>query len=158
MAGETFLTRDGYEKLREDLKNMKKRRQELAGEIKEAAEKGDLKENAEYHAAKEEQQKVQRRANELEGKLRSARIIEEASVQSGEIRIGATVDLEDLKTKEKVVYTLVDSAEADFSKGRISVRSPVAEALLGHKEGEQVAISLPAGALTYKVVKISRSM
>ncbi len=158
MAGETFLTRQGYEKLREDLKTLKGRRQQLTREIAEAAEKGDLKENAEYHAAKEEQQKVVRRIDEIEAKLRSARIIEEAAVQSGEIRIGSTVRLKDLKSGEEVVYTLVDSAEADFSKGRISVRSPVAEALLGHKEGSEVTIKLPAGSLMYKVVKVTREL
>ncbi len=158
MAGETFLTRQGYEKLREDLKTLKGRRQQLTREIAEAAEKGDLKENAEYHAAKEEQQKVVRRIDEIEAKLRSARIIEEAAVQSGEIRIGSTARLKDLKSGEEVVYTLVDSAEADFSRGRISVRSPVAEALLGHKEGSEVTIKLPAGPLTYKVVKVTREL
>jgi transcription elongation factor GreA len=158
MVGETFLTRQGYEKLRQDVQSLKDRRQQLAREIAEAAEKGDLKENAEYHAAKEEQQKVHRRIGELEEKLRSARIIEESTVPAGEVRIGATVRLLDVKSKDDVTYTLVDSAEADFAKGRISVRSPVAQGLLGHKEGEQVTIQLPAGPLTYKIVKVSRSI
>ena len=89
MAGESFLTRQGYEKLRQDLAKLKERRGQLSGDIGEAREKGDLKDNAEYHAAKEEQAKVQQRINELEEKLRSARIIEESAVQTGEIRIGA---------------------------------------------------------------------
>src|SRR4051812_40176412 len=118
MAGETFLTRQGYEKLRQELGRLKLRRGELAGEIKEAAEKGDLKENAEYHAAKEEQAKIQTRINDLEEKLRSARIIEEAAVQTGEIRIGATAHLTEIKSGEEIAYMLVDAAEADFSKGK----------------------------------------
>jgi transcription elongation factor GreA len=158
VQGETFLTREGYEKLRQDLQKLKERRQELAREIGEAAEKGDLKENAEYHAAKEEQQKVQRRIGEIEIKLRSARLIEESAVQTGEIRIGATASLKEVKSGEEVTYTLVDSAEADFAKGRISVRSPVAQALLGHKEGDQVVVNLPAGPISYKVLKVTRSM
>jgi transcription elongation factor GreA len=158
VAGEVFLTRQGYEKLRQDLKELKERRAQLSIEIAEAREKGDLKENAEYHAAKEEQAKVQERMNEMEQKLRSARIIEESGVQAGEARIGATVTIRDLKEGDEFVYTLVDSVEADFSKGRISVRSPLAEALLGHKEGDQVQVKLPAGIVTYKVVKVTRSV
>lgn len=152
----TFLTREGYEKLRGELAKMKERRGQLSVDIGEAREKGDLKENAEYHAAKEEQAKVQLRINELEEKLRSARIIEEAGVQTGEVRIGATVHLKDLSDNEEVVYTLVDVSEADFSKGRISVQSPVAQALLGHKEGDTVTVALPARTLKYAVTKVSR--
>jgi transcription elongation factor GreA len=156
MAVETFLSRQGYEKLRQELDRLKKRRQELAGEIQEAAEKGDLKENAEYHAAKEEQAKVNRRANELEEKLRSARLIDEAAVHTGEIRIGVTAVIRDVKDNATYTYTLVDSAEADFAKGRISVRAPLAQGLLGHKEGDQVVVSLPAGPATYKIIKVTR--
>lgn len=156
MAGESFLTRQGYEKLRRDLAKLKERRGQLSGDIGEAREKGDLKENAEYHAAKEEQAKVQQRINELEEKLRSARIIEESAVQTGEIRIGATAHLKDVKSGEFVAYTLVDVAEADFSKGKISVQSPVAQALLGRKEGEKVVVRLPGGPLEYQVTKVTR--
>jgi transcription elongation factor GreA len=156
VAGESFLTRQGYEKLRDDLKTLKERRGHLAGEIKEAAEKGDLKENAEYHAAKEEQAKVQHRINELEEKLRSARIIEESSVAPGEVRIGVTVTLKDLSDGDTSTYTLVDAAEADFSKGKISVNSPLAEGLLGRKAGETADVKLPAGSAKYKIMKVSR--
>ena len=158
MAGETFLTRSGYEKMREELARLKERRGQLSGEIGEAREKGDLKENAEYHAAKEEQAKVQRRMNEMEEKLRSAQIIDEANVAVGEIRIGATAHLKEVKSGEEIEYTLVDPSEADFSKGKISVQSPVAQALLGHKEGEQVAVRLASGPLLYQVTKVSRSL
>jgi transcription elongation factor GreA len=155
---ETFLSREGYEKLRQEVARLKERRQQLSEEIAEAREKGDLKENAEYHAAKEEQAKVQRRIGETEEKLRTARIIEESNVAQGEVRIGCAVSLKDVKTGEEVCYTLVDGAEADFSKGRISVRSPLAEALLGHKEHEQVLIKLPAGTVTYKILKVARGI
>lgn len=158
MAGETFLTRSGYEKLREELARLKERRGQLSVEIGEAREKGDLKENAEYHAAKEEQAKVQRRMNEMEEKLRSAQIIDESNVIAGEIRIGATAHLKEVKSGEEIEYTLVDPSEADFSKGKISVQSPVAQALLGHKEGEQITVRLPSGPLLYQVTKVSRSL
>ncbi len=156
MAGETYLTRQGYEKMRQDLARLKERRGQLSGEIGEAREKGDLKENAEYHAAKEEQAKVQRRINEFEEKLRSARILDEDAVNTGEVRIGATAHLKDLKSGETVKYTLVDAAEANFSQGRISVQSPVAQALLGRKPGEKVTVRLPAGALEYELTKVTR--
>ncbi len=156
MAGESFLTRQGYEKLRDDLQSLKDRRASLAGEIKEAAEKGDLKENAEYHAAKEEQQKVQHRINDLEGKLRSARILDESSGPPTEVRIGVTVALKDVSDGDTATYTLVDSAEADFAKGKISVSSPLAEALLGRKAGDAVDVKLPGGVAKYKILKLTR--
>jgi transcription elongation factor GreA len=156
VSGESFLTRQGYEKLRQDLSTLKERRGGLAMEIKEAAEKGDLKENAEYHAAKEEQQKVQHRINDLEEKLRSARIIDETALATGEVRIGVTVTLKDLSDGDTVTYTLVDVAEADFAQGKISVRSPLAESLLGHKEGETVDVKLPVGFSKYKILKVAR--
>ena len=152
----SFLTRQGYEKLRDELGRLKERRGQLAVEIGEAREKGDLKENAEYHAAKEEQAKVQQRMNDLEQKLRTAQIIDEKNVQAGEIRIGATAHLKNVKTGEDVVYTLVDAAEADFSKGWISVQSPVAQALLGHKQGETVTVRLAAGPIQYEVSRVTR--
>jgi transcription elongation factor GreA len=158
VVGETFLTRQGYEKLRQDLTLLRERRQHLTKEIQEAAEKGDLKENAEYHAAKEEHQKVTTRMDEIETKLRSARLIEEADIKEGEIRIGCTVHLKDEKDGDEVTYTLVDGAEADFSKGKISVRSPLAQGILGHKEGESIVVKLPAGSTNYKVLKVSRTL
>jgi transcription elongation factor GreA len=158
VAGETFLTRQGYEKLRQDLTSLRERRQNLTKEIQEAAEKGDLKENAEYHAAKEEHQKVTTRMDEIETKLRAARIIEEADIKEGEIRIGCTVTLKDQKDGDQVTYTLVDGAEADFAKGKISVRSPLAQGILGHKEGEVAQVKLPSGTINYKVLKVARSI
>ncbi len=158
MAGETFLTRQGYEKLRQDLADLRERRIHLTKEIQEAAEKGDLKENAEYHAAKEAHQKITTRMDEIETKLRSARIIEEADIKEGEIRIGTTVQLKDEKSGEEVTYTLVDGAEADFAAGKISVRSPLAQGILGHKEGESIQVKLPSNVIHYKVVKVTRSI
>ena len=96
--------------------------------------------------------------DEIKGTLQSARILEEADIKDGEIRIGCSVDLKEAKTGEAMTYTLVDSAEADFAKGRISVHSPLAQGLLGHKEGETVDIKLPDGAVKYKVVKVARTI
>lgn len=158
MAGEVFLSRKGYEALRQDIDKLRARREQLAVEIAEAREKGDLKENAEYHAAKEEQQKVVRRMDEIKQKLQNSRIIEEMDIKDGEIRIGCSVTLKDMKHNEEVTYVFVDGAEADFSKGRISVRSPLAEGLLGHKVGEEVVVKLPAGPTPFKVLKVSRDI
>ncbi|HOW27356.1 MAG TPA: transcription elongation factor GreA [Elusimicrobiota bacterium] len=157
MPENIFLTRKGYEKLRKELEILKKQKQDLSREIGEAAEKGDLKENAEYHAAKEKQQAVVRKLDEIDQKLRSARIIEEADVKTDEICIGTTVFLKDTDSGEDITYTLVDGVEADFASGKISVRSPVAEALLGHKAGDTVQIRLPQVELKYKVVKLERA-
>lgn len=151
------MTAAGVKALEDELKLLKtKERPAVIKAIAEAREHGDLKENAEYHAAKEEQAKVQQRINELEEKLRSARIIEESAVQTGEIRIGATAHLKDVKSGESVVYTLVDVSEADFSQGKISVQSPVAQALLGRKAGEKVTVRLAGGPLEYQVTKVTR--
>jgi transcription elongation factor GreA len=158
VAGESFLTRKGYEKLREELVKLRERREQLNIEIGEAREKGDLRENAEYHAAKEAQQKVMTRMGDIQDKLRTSRIIEEMDVKQGEVRIGCCVTLLDVKHKDEFAYTLVDGAEADFAQGRISVHSPLAGGLLGHKEGEEVVVNLPAGPTTFKILKVARDL
>ncbi|HRY29830.1 MAG TPA: phytanoyl-CoA dioxygenase family protein, partial [Elusimicrobiota bacterium] len=149
MAGETFLSRQGYEKLRQDLAGLKERRQNLAREIGEAAEKGDLRENAEYHAAKEEQQKVVRRIDDLEAKLRNSRIIEEMNVQAGEVRIGCSVRIREAKSGEEFKYTLVDATEANGCLWIMpgSHRNPVVRHRL-HESGKYLEIAkedLPQG-------------
>jgi len=152
-----YLTREGYEKLREEfecLKNVK--RKEIAEALEHARSLGDLRENAEYEAAKEAQALNEKRVAELQDKLRRARIIEDEAISKDEARIGAKVGLKNLQSGEELEYTLVSEMEADFSRGRISVNSPVGQGLLGHKENEIVKIKIPAGILEYKILKISR--
>jgi len=152
-----YLTKEGYDKLKKDfdfLKNV--RRRELSSEIEKARLHGDISENAEYDAAKEAQALNQKRIIELEDKLSRARIIENENISSDEALIGASVDLEDVDSGEKLKYILVAEAEADFIQDKISIGSPVGKALLGHKVGDIVEINIPAGVLKYKVLEISR--
>ncbi len=155
--GDVYLTRQGYEKLREELESLKTvRRRELSKEIEKARAHGDLSENAEYDAAKEAQALNEKRIAELEDKLARARILDDEDIPQDEVLIGATVRLKDLDSKDVLEYTLVSEVEADFSQGKISVTSPVGKGLLGHKENETVEIKIPAGILRYKILKISR--
>jgi len=154
-VSETFyLSRKNYEKLREDLDNLKKVKKQLSEEIGEAARQGDLKENAEYHAAKEKQSETLAKINELEIRLRNCRITDDIDVNKTEARIGATVTICDLDDNEQTVYTLVGSMESNPDKGLLSVKSPIALALLGKKEGEEFELILPRVKRKYKLVKL----
>ncbi|MFH0732617.1 MAG: transcription elongation factor GreA [Candidatus Omnitrophota bacterium] len=152
-----YLTKQGYEKIKKELEFLKTiRRRELSKEIGKARELGDISENAEYHAAKESQGLNEKKIAELEEKLVGAQIIDDKEMSKDEILIGATVKLEDLDSGEQIEYTLVSEIEADFSQGKISVSSPVGQALLSHKKGDIVEIKVPAGVIKYKVLDISR--
>lgn len=151
-----FITRDGYEKLREELEILKKvKRKELSKAIGVAREHGDLSENADYDAAKDAQAMNEKRIAELGDKLGRARILEDQGISKDDIRIGATVKLKDLDSNDEIEYTLLSEMEADFSKGIISVDSPVGQALLGHKKDDTVQIKVPSGTLKYKILSIS---
>lgn len=154
---DVYLTRAGYQRLVEELEVLKTtKRRQIAREIGKARGHGDLSENAEYDAAKDAQAENERQITELEFKLSSARIIEDEGIPKDEVLIGATVRLQDLETGEEFEYMLVSELEADYSQGRISVTSPVGKGLLGAKENQTVEISIPAGVLKYKILKISR--
>lgn len=152
-----YLTREGYEKLASELEHFKTtRRRQIAKAIAQARSYGDLSENAEYDAAKDEQAHNEKRISEIEDKLSRVRIIEDENINANEIRIGAKVILKDLDIDEEIVYTLVSEEEADYLEGKISLASPVGKALLGKKKDDLVEISVPAGVLKYKIVEISR--
>ena len=148
-----YLSRKNYEKMRLELENLKKIKAQLSEEIGEAARQGDLKENAEYAAAKEKQAETLAKINELEIRLRNCEITDDINVDRTEIRIGATVTLEDEKGK-KITYTLVGSMESNLEKGLLSVKAPMAMAMLGKKEGENFDLVLPRSKRTFKVVKL----
>lgn len=157
MTKGSYLTPEGYEKLRRELEQLKTvKRKQLSKAIGEARAHGDISENAEYEAAKEAQGLNEKRIAELEHKLAASRIIDEDVMSKDEILIGATVTLKDADSGEELVYTLVAEEEADYAQGKISVTSPVGSGLLNHKQGETVEIKVPAGVLRYKVVKIAR--
>ena len=151
------LTRDGEKKLHEELKHLKEvRRPQVIKAIAEARRKGDLTENSEYDAAKEEQHKLESRIHQLEVMVRNVFIIDDKKIPSDRAYIGARVDLEDVETGEELFYILVNEFEADFSENKISTVSPIGKSLLGKKVGETVTIKIPKGILNYKVKKTSR--
>ncbi len=156
MSDQTFITRKGYEKLHKDLEELKKKRPIIAKQIQEAREKGDLKENAEYHAAKEDSAHNERRIQEIEGKLSGARILEDqGDLPTDKAYIGATVAVKD-DTGEEMKFTLVDPAESDPTSGMISITSPIGQALLGQPAGAKVKV--PVGKVGYSlhILKITR--
>ncbi|MFA5976459.1 MAG: transcription elongation factor GreA [Elusimicrobiota bacterium] len=149
MDEQIYITRRGYHKLQEAMEALKKRRPLISHEIKEAREKGDLKENAEYHAAKEEMAHNERRIQEIELKLGGARILEDqGDLPTDKAYIGATVTVTD-DTRTEMRYTLVDSSESDPSNGLISISSPIGKSLLGQAIG--AIVTVPVGKNGYKL-------
>jgi transcription elongation factor GreA len=155
-SGNIYLTKAGYEKLSQELEKLKNKRKEISKAIGEARAHGDLSENAEYDAAKEAQALNEKKIAELEEKLSRARILEEKDIPQDQIFLGATVTLRDLDTGEEFQYTLVSEMEADLAENKISITSPVGKGLLKHKVGEIVEIKVPAGILSYQILKIER--
>jgi transcription elongation factor GreA len=156
MGDDVFISRKGYQKMLAEVDELKSRKPKIALAIKEAMEKGDLKENAEYHAAKEDLSHVQRRIAELENRLGSARLLEDqADIPSDKAYIGATVQVKD-DTGTEMTFTLADASESDPTLGIISVTSPIGQALLGQGVGTQVKV--PVGKSGYKltILKITR--
>ena len=157
MAGEVYLTRAGLNKLQAQLEELKTtERQKIAKAIGEARAQGDISENAEYDAAKDAQAHNEARIADLEAKLANVRIIENENIPSDKVYIGAHVTLKDLDSGEKIKYMLVSGEEANFDENKISVFSPIGKGLLGHKEGDEVTIKVPAGTLRYKILKNER--
>jgi len=152
----SFLTREGYQKLQEELDFLRTRkREEIANRLHEAMEGGELIENAEYEAAKNEQAFVEGRIKELEILLATARVIEEKSKGEDCVVVGSTVEIVEEGTEEKEKYTIVGAAEASPSDGKISNESPLGKALLNHKAGDKVQVDAPVGPFFVKVVKVS---
>ncbi len=153
-----ILTYEGLRKYESELEELKVvRRQEVAQKIKEAREQGDLSENAEYDAAKDEQRDIEARIEELENILKNVEIVDEDEVDLDKINIGCRVTLWDVEFEEELEYKIVGSTEANSIKGKISNESPVGKALLGHAVGETVQVETGAGVIEYKVLDIQRS-
>ena len=154
---EIYLTSQGAERLKKELEHLKTvRRRELSKAVEKARLHGDLRENADYDAAKEALALNEERIRVLENNLAQARIIDDTDVPKDKAFIGATVTLKELESNEEIQYTLVSELEADFSQGRISITSPVGKAILGHKVSDVVEIEAPVGILRYKILKITR--
>ena len=150
------LTAEGSERLKSELKELKSvKRPAVIEAIATAREHGDLKENAEYHAAREEQGFIEGRMIELEAALSNAQIIDITRIpQSGRVVFGCTVELLNMATDEEVIYQVVGDIEADISKNRIAISSPIARALIGKEEGEDVVVEAPGGTMEYAIIAI----
>ena len=150
------MTVAGAERLREELNELKtERRPRIIQAIAEAREHGDLKENAEYHAAREQQSFCEGRIKEIEGKLADSEVIDVRAIpNTGRVIFGATVTLLNVDTDAEVVYQIVGEDEADVRAGRISVASPISRAIMGKEVGEDIVVKAPAGDIDYEIVKI----
>lgn len=153
-----ILTEEGLKALEDELQELKvNRRKEVAQKIKEAREQGDLSENAEYDAAKEEQRDIELRIEEIDKILKNAELVANEDVDSSVINIGCTVRIKDMEYKEEMEYKIVGSTEANSLKGKISNESPVGKALIGSKVGQTVKVETPAGLLKYKILDITKN-
>lgn len=150
------MTVEGAEALRAELKKLKSvDRPRITKAIAEAREHGDLKENAEYHAAREQQSFAEGRIQDIEGKLSAAQVIDVTTIpNTGKVIFGVTVHLVDVETEEERVYRIVGDDEADLKQGKISVSSPVARALIGKEEGDTVAVQAPGGIAEYEIDRV----
>lgn len=150
------MTLKGAQRLRDELDNLKTvKRPEVVAAIAEARAHGDLKENAEYHAAREQQGFIEGRIKQLEGELSHAEVIDVARLNAGSrIVFGATVTLADIETDEEKRYQIVGDLEADIKLGMIAISSPVARALIGKHEGDAITIDAPAGQREYEIVGV----
>ena len=158
-AKKNILTYEGLKKYEDELHDLKVvKRQEVAQKIKEAREQGDLSENAEYDAAKDEQRDLEARIEELEKILKNAEVVVEDEVDLDKINIGCVVKIKDMEMKQDLTYKIVCSTEANSLKGKISNESPVGRSLIGAKVGDMVKVETQVGELTYKVLEIQRSM
>ena len=154
-----ILTYEGLRKLEEELEDLKVvKRKEISQKIKEAREQGDLSENAEYDAAKDEQRDIEARIEEIEKILKNAEIVDEDEVDLGTINIGCQVRILDCEFDEELTYKIVGSTEANSLKGKISNESPVGKALIGKKVGDMVSVETQVGVVSYKVLDIQKSV
>jgi transcription elongation factor GreA len=156
MSVTNYVTQETYEKMQVELHSLKSvDRPAASAAIAEAREKGDLKENAEYDAAKEAQGLLEAKINQLEGALANARILDEKTIDTSRVSILTHVTLTNMGTKKKVTYQIVSESEADLKLGKISVTSPIGNGLLGKVVGEVAEVTVPAGVLKFRVEEIT---
>lgn len=153
----THITKEGLENLKKELDRLIfVERPSIARQIAEARDKGDLSENAEYHAAKDAQGLLEIKIAKLQESLRNARIIDTSNIDSSKVLLLSTVKVKNLNTGTFVSYTLVPEQESDLKAGKISINSPIAKGLLGKKAGEQVEVQVPAGKIPFEIIEITR--
>jgi transcription elongation factor GreA len=159
MEKKNLMTYAGLKKLEDELHDLKVvRRKEVAEKIKEAREQGDLSENAEYDAAKDEQRDIEARIEELDAILKNAEVVVEDEADTEKINLGCKVLVFDEEFEEEVEFKIVGSTEANSLQGKISNESPLGKALIGSKVGDTVSVEAPAGMMDYKILKIERNI
>ena len=150
------MSEDGYKKLMAELKELETvERPKISAAIAEARDKGDLSENAEYDAAKEAQGMLEMRIAKLEDTVANARVLDESRIDTSTVQILNRVTLKNITTGKVVEYTLVSENEANLKEGKLSIGTPIAQALLGHKKGEEVDVTVPSGVLRFEILNIS---
>lgn len=151
-----YMSQEGFDQLVAELKELETiRRPEIARQIAEARDKGDLSENAEYDAAKEAQGMLEMKINQLKLAISEAKIIDPSKIKTDTVQVLTKVELKNVKNKAKMTYSIVPESEANLKAGKISVNTPIAQGLLGHKVGDVVTIKIPAGLLELEVLGIS---
>ena len=155
MSDITYMTQEGFDRLNAELDDLKSRgRQEIAKAIAEAREKGDLSENAEYHAAKDEQGLLEMKISELERSLANARVLDKSQLDLSKVVMLSNVKIKNLRNNKEVTYQIVSEAEADLKEKKISVSSPMGEGLMGKAIGEVAKIQTPGGLMEFEVMDI----
>ena len=156
MSKITYFTKEGLKKLNDELQHLKtKGRAEIAKQIAEARDKGDLSENAEYDAAKDAQGLHELKISKLEESISNARIIDESDINTDKVSILSKVKIENLNLKKEFQYTIVSEEESNLEEGKISIKSPIGMGLLGKKKGEIVSVNVPSGKIKFKIIDIS---
>ncbi len=156
MSNVTYLTREGFEKLKAEIYELEAiQRPQISRQIAEARDKGDLSENAEYDAAKEAQGLLEMKISELNAILRNARLVDESKIDTSSVQLMNTVHLKNLKTNTELQYTIVPEREANLKEKKISVDTPIAKGLMGHKKGDRVSVNVPAGTLQFEILNIT---
>ncbi len=156
MSDITYMTQEGFDKLNAELEDLKTRgRREIAAAIAEAREKGDLSENAEYHAAKDEQGLLELKINELELAMANARVLDQSQLDTSKAVMLTKVTIKNLRNNKEVTYQLVSESEADLKAKKISIKSPIGEGLMGKAVGEVAEIKTPGGIMEFEIVDIS---
>lgn len=151
----SYMTQEGYDKKMAELNRLENvERPDVVKAIQEAREKGDLSENAEYDAAKERQGMLEAKISELKNLVATARIIDQSKLQTDEVQLMNKVTIKNIKNNTKMTYTIVSETEADLKAGKISITTPIAKGLLGHKKGDVVDVKVPAGTMKFEIIDI----
>jgi len=155
----TYITEEGLKNLKDELDQLQNiERPAISKQIAEARDKGDLSENAEYHAAKEAQSYLELKISKLKEVIVNCRLIDESKLDSSKVQILSKVKIKNKKTKQLIEYILVAESEANLKIGRISVSSPIAQGLLGKKKGDMVKVKVPSGEMEFEILEISKGM